>query len=387
MNTDTFIPDQIHYMPIDRLVFATDLPVQADLVADPAIFLDSNKISCADITEKPANLGKNSPRQLWLSITGNASIRLRIEEVRSGDWRLRKVEFNPGKLLHYHNGRVLDVEEAVTAFGLLCQAVEPLLADGEDIARLLPGCHANSPSFWKEIEIPLHLDDSGDRILAALKNIRHPRIRKKATEHEGESVTIGGKRSKLKIIAYRKDLEMARDIDRFYPDAHFPVVRLEVTLRGDLLMERLGSSLNVATIRKTPRLVRFSGEDLIRAHKAIVRELKGVVGVQTADVLPTDEKVGRFMALVAHRTNEAIEAWLDIYKRRFDPSGNTLSRLRKAALAEMELIPPDVPDLFSDDSYTFQPHVLLPRIEWNRADPLVRPDLVALIMKHYGAQG
>lgn len=381
MYSDSFDPLHVDLMPVDHLAFTTDLPVDPALVENPTAFLHKIGLEFNDIDLKPAL--KHRPVTLYLELLRKGTIKVKIVEVAPGASVLRRVSFNPGKLRHRHNGRVLESCEAIEAFGILCEVLEALLKNPADAARLIPGCRRDSPSFWTEIEIVMHLHDPDEAIIATLRNIRHPSIRKNASKFEGESLTLGTHRGELMINAYRKDLQMT-ELRRFAV-ADFPeVVRIEITLKKGKLLDYLGKAENTRRIDDQLRLVSFRGSDLLDAHKTVMDQLKGLSPVTVDDSLPLDNKTARFIGILSLRYGESVVALLDSYNYRFKPGAETLGRMRRFALDEISRHPGVVPELFSPANYENQPCLVVPMLEepayLQRVDPAVLKDIV----KTYG---
>ncbi|MCW1886683.1 hypothetical protein OKA04_18235 [Luteolibacter flavescens] len=381
MYSDSFNPLHVDLMPVDHLAFATDLPVSPKLVENPAAFLQNAGLDFNDIDLKPAL--RHRPVTLYLDLLRKGTIKLKIVQDDPGKYALRGVRFNPGKLFHHHNGRILESREAIESFGILREVVGPLLAKPSDASLLIPGCRSDSPSFWKEIEIVMHLDDPDEVVLAALRNIRHPSIRKKASTFEGESITLGTRRGELMISAYRKDLQM--DELRRFAVANFPkVVRIEVTLKKGKLLDYLGSAGNTRRIAGQLRLVGFRGAGLLQAHKTIMDQLEGLSPVTADESLPGDNKVAHFIGMLSLRYGESIAALLDSYDHRFKPGAETLCRMKRSALDEISRHPGAAPDLFSPANYENQPCLVVPKLEEPPYSQRVSPDVLADIEKTYG---
>lgn len=381
MYSDSFTPLHVDLMPVDHLAFETDLLVDPSLVENPAAFLQKVGLEFNDIDLKPAL--KRRPVSLYLDLLRKGTVKVKIVEVAPGAFVLRLVRFNPGKLFHHHNGRVLESREAIEAFGILREVVEPLLKNPSDAARLIPGCHPDSPSFWTVVEIVMHLHDPDEAILLALRNIRHPSIRKKASPFEGESLTLGTHRSDIMINAYRKDLQMT-ELRRFAV-ADFPkVVRIEITLKKGKLLDYLGKVENTRRIGGELRLVSFTGTDLLDAHKTVMDQLQGLSPVTVDDSLPLDNKLARFIGILSLRSGESVVALLDSYDHRFKPGAETLGRMRRFALDEISRHPGVVPDLFSSANYENQPCLVVPKLEEPAYLQRVGPAVLKDIVKTYG---
>lgn len=387
-----FNPLADDYMPVDRMGFVTNLPVKPDVTtADP------HHIKNVRIPTPSASRAKQYEQQRTIPIvlSPNGAIRVLVVDLGDKGYWLRRVEFNPGRLIHCHNGQLLTTPEVVTALAIVCDKIQPLLANPEDAALLIPGCQKDSPSYWSVIEIDLHLHDPDDALLLTLRNVRHPAIRKKATVFEGESITLGSRRGDIMITFYRKDLQMARDLEKFGVEEPNKVLRVEVTLRGQKLLDYLGIMGNKAMIAShdargkgtpQPRLVRFLAEQIVDAHKQIMAELRGISGVTVKGNLPANEKAGRMLGLVCRHTSAPVETLLDLYRLRFSPSPNTMSRMRSAAIDELSLATNTSESLFTDDRYLNQPVISIPQLEMAAMPNDYPSEFRAAIEANYGTQ-
>ena len=377
MYFDLLTAYEYNTMPVDRLVVSTRLLVHPDFKLDPKGFLESREIFHGRF-----NLRVNDRNQLKIisfDLDQQSSIHVRIYEELPGQWYLRRLEFNPGKILHGHNGRILNEHEVATAFAVVTERVEPLLEDPEQSQHVIPGCARNSPSYWQSLEIGYQRHDPDSDMLTKLQNMRHPQIRKKATHYQGESITLGAPRGELKIIAYRKDLEMSATLKHFGIRNPHPILRVEVKLSGKKLLQYLGNHRNI----ENNRVVRFTGAELTEAHQRVISELQGIRGGK-ADTKPgSDHKVGRFMGLLSTHFGVPLEAQLNLYESRFKPHANTYSLLRKAALDETSYQQANGDSLFDQGIYE-RPHmVTIRKLDWDPACSQCLTETYRRIVDHY----
>jgi hypothetical protein len=368
--TNPFHPlDEPELMPLDRLVFDTNLKVNPAVIAAPPEHV-RNIRRPKSLPSDPTEYDRE--RTIFIDLPPNGSIRVAIADLGDDDFRLRRVELNPGCILYHHNGLLLTTDQVVTAFTIVCEKIQPLLANPDDTALLIPGCHRKSPSYWSAIEIDMHLHDPEGTLLLALRNARHPAIRKKATVFEGESITLGTRRGELMINLYRKDIEMARDLEKFDIEDPNQVLRVEVTLRKQKLLHYLGDEGNTAKLAShhargksspQPRLVRFRASQAMKAHMQITSELRGISQVTAKRDLPGDDKTGRLVGLIARHTSTPVETLLDLYRLRFSPARNTMTRMRFAAIHELSLATDETAALFTDERYANQPVISIPQLE------------------------
>jgi len=358
--------DEPELMPLDRVGFDTNLLV------DPTVITEANSEHIKNVRlPKDDPTGKyRTERTLLVELHGG--VRLRISDCGVKGYWLRRVELNVGKLTNHHNGGLPSTPQVVTAFAVVCQKIEPLLADPGDAVLLIPGGHKGSPSYWSSVEIDMHLHDPDETLLSSLRNVRHPGVRKKATVYDGESITLGNRRGGLMISFYRKDLEMASDLEEFGVKDAAQILRVEVTLRKDALLRYLGLPGNTAMVSSVysrgtgvpqARLVRFEAADIMAAHKKITGELKGISKVVAKGDLPTNERPGRMLGLVARHTGTPVEELLELYRIRFVPASCTMTRMRAAALDEISLNPGPAAELFTEDRYNNQPVISIPQLE------------------------
>jgi hypothetical protein len=75
-----------------------------------------------------------------------------------------------------------------------------------------------NPSYGSSIEIPLNFHNADGSRWHALSNMSYPKI-KKGLAFNGETMTIGKRRSKLIICLYRRDLKMLEVVKNKSPGA------------------------------------------------------------------------------------------------------------------------------------------------------------------------
>jgi hypothetical protein len=370
MNINESVPFHPHFnqdnMPLDRLIMATNFQIRAEVTAANPEHIKAIRLPKAEATST-----NKYKQQKTIPVELHGGVRLLIADCGGKGLWLRRVEFNPGRLFNGHNGNLLTTAQVVTAFALLCQKIEPLLVDAEDAFRLIPGC-PDSPSYWLSVEIAMHLCDPDGGLLSSLRNATHTAIRKKATVYEGESITLGTRRSELMINIYRKDIEMARTLEEFGVMEGAEILKIEVTLRKDKLLSLLGTPGNTTKLSSvyagdngtaSLRVVRFRAAEVIASHKKIVRELRGIAKAIIKGDLPGNERPGRMLGLVAVRTGTPLEELLNVVRMRFGLPPITVTRMRAAALNEISLSDGPTVNLFDDERYLNQPIISIPQLE------------------------
>lgn len=284
-------------------------------------------------------------------------------------WQITSIQFNPGKLLYGHNGRIINHEEFLLALSILIHLVKPLLANPEDWRHIVPGLSDRPRAWWHSIEIPFHTTDEDGRILSAFSKGRHPEItRSRGYDFVRESVAFCNSTGNLCVAIYRKDLHMKRTRVKFLNPDMPPVLRIEVRLKDDKLRQYLPDA-TWRTIDGQPRLVCFRPEDVKKSHLDVAGKFAGIFRTKPL-AKRTGDKIGRMMGMVAARSEITIAELLDFYKSSFftkastGSARNTLCRLRKAAEQELALYSPvTFSDLFSDDAWHSQPMATAPRLE------------------------
>lgn len=290
-------------------------------------------------------------------------------------WRFESVDFNPARLIHGHNGRIVTEDQFLRALSIYRHLVTPMLADPDDVLHLIPGL-PGSRSHWKKVEIPLHLIDEDGLILAAIGDAKHKSITSKPWRKEGETVTFENSKKSLKVSAYRKDIQMlsgrrnrsiATEVDQPVP----AVLRIEVTLAKDDLSANLPYETNDEEDKAKNRFVRaFRGSDLREAHMKIVREFKGAFVFHTGSANEKNDRLAAMMAWVAMRTGLSLTQQFEHFERRFLTSTSPESRKNKksstlmAARKELEVLRNiDVATLFSDEAWSAPPCVTASTLE------------------------
>jgi hypothetical protein len=290
-------------------------------------------------------------------------------------WRFESVDFNPGRLLHGHNGWILSEDQFLKALSIYRHLVAPMLAEQDDVVHLIPGV-PGSRSHWKKVEIPFHLIDTDGTILTAIENAKPESINSRPYRKEGETATFENSNKSLRISAYRKDIQMlsgrrnrsiAAAVDQPVP----AILRVEVTLAKEKLTANLPCVTDDGEDKAKNRFVRvFRGSDLREAHMKIVREFKGAFVFHTGSANEKNDRIAAMMAWVAIRTGLSLTEQFEHFERRFLQSTSLENRRNNrssklvAARKELEVLRNiDVATLFSDEAWSAQPCVTASKLE------------------------
>lgn len=196
--------------PIDRCKIVTDLELDAALfdsadAADEAFKKADHSWYHFNSSHSSHSSGRKETGSLQL--LHFSGITLFYKKLFSS-WYLTSFEFNPGGILYGHTGRNLDLCDFTLALTILRQQIAPLLKSPSEAWKLIPGTAGRgmNPSYWSSIEIPLNFHDADGSRWHALSNMSYPKV-KKGLAYNGETMTIGKRRSKLIICLYRRDLK------------------------------------------------------------------------------------------------------------------------------------------------------------------------------------
>ena len=355
---------------LDVIGISTKVLMSPGFTEDPEAYAGLLGISALDVKKGTKRHRDEEQPYLTIDLLGYGSIRIYAERCHDG-YRIKTITLNPSSILYGYNGRPLSTLDLQTAFSVAIDAMAPLLADPDDIIHLIPGIapKCRAVAYWNMLELPCNLSDPNRGLLAVLKNCRHPGIKLKPMPVEGESYRLGKRSCQLCIKFYYKDFEMRKLVDKFTAPEPQPVMRVEATLKGAALAEQMGSEGNFAMINGTSRLVRFSAADTVRAHRAVVSQLKGCYQPVSVEVDQGKDKVGRFIARASSFTGTAVDDLIDLYVEECADGKNTKTRIRQAALARLaQLSPFSMEQLFCEELYNSQPEVIIPLLDATTAD-------------------
>jgi hypothetical protein len=352
-------------MPLDRSTIRTSFPIAEQIITDPHTFRNERGLELRVSEPKSAHAGDDEHLSRTLLIGTCGGVSVDVGRPPCGRWAATQIHVNPGKILYGHNGRALNEIEVITALSLALELVAPLLELPGDWINILPGITIAGKAHWSRLEIPLHLHDPDGAVEHVFRNPRHPEIKKPALRADGESVKLGSGRAQLQINVYRKDLESKNLLANHNAPTPARILRIEATLKGEKLVDAIKGNGTTREIAGILKVVRFTGPDLVAAHRAKMLKLEGCChGSGDASELPGDNILGRFMAHVCHRHGLVLDDLISICRERFAISRNTESRHRCAALDELSRLSPfSAEDIFSSGAYENQPSIRVPRLE------------------------
>lgn len=354
--------------PIDRTVIRTDVRLAPEIgehvSLDPKSLPPRYRHLVCKMSRSVLRRRGDDITSLALQVGSYQGIGL-YAELRGGNWRILRIDFNPGVVLSGHNGAIVTHSQFLRALSILLEMVTPLLAFPGDEIHLVPGVHG-SRAYWGYVEIFQHIPDPDGRLLRAFESAGHVAVRKSPITCPGESVRLGSAHGQLSINIYRKDIEL---ISRYKPEklaVISPILRVEFALRGELLIQSFGreGGGNLRTICDKVRLVRFDSRDIRRVFLELAGGIKGVFIASGSAEDPCDDKAGRMMAWMALNSSVGLNAQLRYYEERFKTSKPTIARLKKAAhdeLARLNKI--QLSELFSEDCWRSQFSFSVPHIE------------------------
>jgi hypothetical protein len=360
-------------IPIDKAVITTSIPL-AEVVG---------KCSPEHLGRLPASISpyvrgiktgarSQSPVSIatrTIHVDGFDSIKLQVS--KDPTWTIDQIQFNPGSLIHGHNGKVLNADEFHRALTVLIEVVTPLLANPNDKIHIVPGLHAGSRASWKSIEIPFHVLDEDGAILKAFANAKHKDINKPPLHTcSGQTITFSNSPNTLVIRIYRKDIQMLSKHGAKKVLDPLPLLRLEVMLKGAKLEQYLQSAV-WRTKAGQRQLVSFGPEGLRQAFLAVMTGFGGCYArVPSQDDSASDCKAGRMMGWVAFTTGLSITDQFQYHSDRFlkgnEPTSinNAKSTYLTAARAELALLRPmRLADLFGEADWNNQQYVSCPNLE------------------------
>jgi hypothetical protein len=357
-------------MPVDRAVIATRCAIDKDfasgaapdMLAIPSAFRHMVvQILCGT---RRRHDGDVPFKVIHLDSYGGVELYLEFEI----QWVLKKITFNPGKVVYGHNGKITSENDFLLALSVLINLVTPLLHNSSDFIHIVPGLDGTGRAFWKKLEIPFHSDDQGNALYNAFKCISHPAIRKPPIAVAGESIKMASSDGGLTLNFYRKDIEvLAKHRRSKYEIARpMPLFRFEVGLAGKQLLEYLGTASNTKKFDSQSRVVRFNAADLRSAHRKICSRLRGCYAPITPSKSPRSRrnKLGIFMGWIASESSLSLDDMLRFYGKKFGLEANTKSRLLNGAnqqLSELSRISPET--FFSEAAWLDQPGITIPELE------------------------
>ena len=387
-------------MPVDKSTIKTLIASHPDLRANPEAFI--RKLNLPVRTSKPTR-GKCKYGPTWnltLVFLNYKGITVKLRQI-AGDALVNvTIEFNPGVCLYGHNGRILLLTEFLDALALLVTNLRPLLRDQDDWLDLVPGLRVGGVAYWSFLEVPFHYRDSGGILLAHLRHVRHPSIRT-ASRHWPDSMEVGGKRAKLQLVIYRKDVEMATRRIHGEPllsdeelAEYKDVLRLEARMKEEKLVLYFGNGHNVEVIDGKERLVWFFPQYLIRGHRTCSTELQGVFSSGDFTEVSGKSKpraaLAQMLAQVADdpRSPYTLPQLIATIKHYTGATDGTIRAVRNAGMAELSRRSCFFSDdLFSDAAYTSQVSIVSQKAEGFVFHEHIDQDVLRVITKRYCPEG
>lgn len=315
-------------MPLDKTVIRTVIEVNQDFAKSPQAFGEQNEIWQVHVNTK-----ENIVTMYFRNCRGlKTSIRL-----GNGKLCQTEIRFTPSSCIYGHNGRVLTVSEFHDAVGVAINRLLPLLRDPHEWYHLLPGSSSESRAYWDAIEIIQHIEDHDGNILASFKNASW---RNAITRVWPTGVKIGGRNSERQFCIYEKAQEMyaKRNLTESECNELRNILRLEVRLKGKALIEALDDQSSIGIIDGNRRIVRFSPELLIRAHRACFNLPRGVffenpLGTQSLKC-GMAEHMGLYLAQICIQSNGASNfvGLLNSLCHYAKVTANMKSRIKRSAL-------------------------------------------------------
>ncbi len=320
------------YFPFDACVISLKMPLSSSFCSDPESFRGGELREVKQGTKLVRDLDY---RFITWDVGTYGGLQLFGAQSDGGKCFLRRIRFNPGKLLFGHNGRALTQEQALTALSMIPGLVAPFLQNEEEASKVVPGVEGSN-AFWRSVEIVRHVSGKD---FGTFRNVRHPWIRTVAQRYEGESSKLGKRRSDFTLNFYLKDVELGSKLlpgeTLVYPGKEEAegVLRVEASLSGKRLVDMLGGQNHTSIIDGTKRLTSFTAQMLQQAHWKICSQLQGCFLPQQGTRSNRD-KLARLMAVISAHSGVPIDFQLGLYKERFRPSSAQLTRLSSAAIDE-----------------------------------------------------
>lgn len=359
------------FASIDKSTFFIRARVLRKLFKDPENFARKS-----DLPKRSIKRHKGGSISLKLLTFGGVT--MKIDPPGSDGRSDINVEFNPGKVLYGHNGRILTYDEILNAFSIYITHARRILEDADDWIDLIPGIRTGGSGSWTRLELPHHYSDPVGFILAAFRHFHHPNIRTQA-RHWPDSIELGGKRANLQFSIYRKATEMLahnKKLPERLLSLYGDILRLEVRIKGKKLVEYIGHDDNIVVIEGKERVVSFFPEYISRGRRTAFGELQNV---WHSDELP--ELTGQLAPLGSLLAQVASDSCVDIplpdlvrnlgFYCRIDSKRDTIRTIRSAGSVEMShRCTLTFESIFSDDACNSQPSIAIPEIESKVSHPL-----------------
>lgn len=300
----------------------------------PEIFTDDDFKIDGWLQFHASNPGSNRKRQKggemlhtgkgWFDLFGDRFLRFYTEPMNPGSRDLarrviHKIELNPSKIVHGHNGIPITDERRFCAVLILIRHIlRGVLVDPSKASSLIPGLIEDCHTHWSKIEIAMHIRDPQQAVFKLMDRMRSPRIRS-GPEHLENTTRLKG--TNVKIKAYDKipqmvDKKIARRRD-LRPSTDDPITRLEIELKGAKT-----AAFNFLDSDARPLLERhgekqflkgFSLPSLQAIHRHYFSELKAIYHAKKSDVDGDIAGIAAMIAATHLRWHTPVDELLDLY--------------------------------------------------------------------------
>jgi hypothetical protein len=339
------------FMPVDKSTIKTRLRLHPDLWTDPKAFVAARDIEVRSITPRE--------KALHLDLLAYAGIKVKLKVAHDDGLSKATIDFNPGACVHGHNGRIVWLTDFLAALALLQKHVSPLLMDPADSIDLVPGLREGGHAYWSDIEVQFQFRDSMGKLLAGLRQLSHPEIRKDY-RHWPTSIKVGPRRGALKLSIYQKAPQLAArgKLTQARVEEDGDILRLEMKAKGKKLTEYFNNPRNIERIGGKERLVRFYPEDLVQGHRACFGKLSGVYAEKDdGNTMAKTTQLAALGILLARlvKSGHANHTFKELLAQMRYHTGASATTIRKikvgghAELAQLSSISRN--DLFSDAAY------------------------------------
>ena len=375
-------------MLLDRTIITTRFKINPEVFTDRPAFNSKHGTDILDSHPRSRQVGGEDQRTHNLVFGSYGGIVVSAEELGRDCWYATRIHLNPRNVLYRHNGKGVDVEDALIAFTILREEVSTILADPADIIHILPGLHPDSRAFWSLLEIPIDLYDPDGTLEKVFRNPHYPKMGEGFRVRNG-TVQIGAGDGPFKIKFYRKDKQMQKLLRKHRVKDAPRVFRVEVVLSQQKLLEHLSNERNVREINGIPRLVSFTPGDLIECHRRIVTNLRGCFQVESSEGSSNQkDKLPRFMALVATHFDIPLVELFDLYETKIGRGERTTTRHRDAARKALASISPvRLEEVFCERNYEDQPSIAIPELQRTVPDDRMLTLRCSEVLSVYGHKG
>ena len=336
------------YPSLDRFAFRCRIPLDPALTTDPKATAEALGFPDLSII---SGISKRTERwYIIVHLLPDNALTLHADQQSDGSYLIKKISGNASAILRGHNGAPANNESDLTAFLCRTKELASRCVPRNFHDQIIPG-EPKSKSHWVSLEIYVHVADPDGRVFQRVVNMRHRLIRKGAQVYRGETVSLKG--TNRSFTAYRKDLEMQRELNRFNATAD-PILRFELKLSGDMLPAYFPESC-----KQGDKVVSFTLGDLREAYLRFTRCIEGIQGTSSASECPP---VGRFIAEVAQRYGAPIEELIRLYAT--EKALKSTAKLRSEAARHFATLgETDPSDLFNDEALMRQPAIVIPALE------------------------